>query len=77
MSSSDYSYDTDSDHDIDPVPKISPLNDDIRLTTIDYCRLAFFIAIIHCANNILQTTHPNIFNTLSASSATPLAVFAI
>jgi len=56
MSSSDYSYDTDSDHDIDPVPKISPLNDDIRLTTIDYCRLAFFIAIIHCANNILQTT---------------------
>ena len=56
MSSSDYSYDTDSDHEIDPAPKISPLNDDIQLTTRDYCRLAFFIAIIHCANNILQTT---------------------
>lgn len=63
MSSSDYSSDTDFHTDSDnktepepkisPKPKISPLNDDIKLTKRDYCRLAFFIAIIHYANNRL------------------------
>ena len=56
MSSSDNSYDTDPDHETHQAPNISPLNDDIQFTARDYCRLAFFIAIIHCANNILQTT---------------------